>query len=718
MLRLKPTNKCRKYNIAEYSKIPVSSSFQNFSSIPIFKFQTKAKEFPLNTNIINKYAPIRIQERFYKSHAPKTIEIPQNNNKSTTENKPKPKPTDKTKTLSTWKIITSMGEYLWSKDNKAFKIRVVAAVGLLLTSKILNVQVPYFFKEILDSLNSKLPTVLQDTNELITPMVVLPTSLIIMYGFAKLGSSLFNELRNTVFSEVAHQAVRSVSKKTFSHLHNLDLSYHLNRETGSLFKIIDRGSRGITWGLNAMVFHIIPTIFELILVCSILSTHYGHIYTVITISTIILYTIFTIAITQWRTQFRKDLNNTEESANSKIIESLLNYETVKYFNNEKYELERYDESLKLIANLSQKTQTSLGLLNFGQNFIFALAFTGIMYLSANQVIRGEMTIGDMVMLNGFLMQLSMPLNFLGTVYREFRQSLTDMENMFIILEQKSSLVERPNAVPLSLPLNPHYTPLSPQLNINNNNNNNNINNDENINNNININNGEREINCEFLSGDIEFRNVAFGYDENRLILNNFNLTIKEGKTIAFVGESGSGKSTIIRLLFRFYDPKSGDVLINGHNLKDLQLESLRKQISVIPQDTILFNDTLFQNILYGNVNASKEQVYLASRLAQIDQTVKKLSMGYNTKVGERGLKLSGGEKQRVAIARALLKGSPILLCDEATSSLDSNTEKEIIKELYQLAKNRTTIVIAHRLSTVVDCDEIIVLGNGIFFFFY
>ena len=556
-------------------------------------------------------------------------------------------------TAVSWeKMMKNLAQYVWPKGEPALQARVTVAMGLLIGAKILNLQVPFLFKNIIDTLN-------------IPDIVIMPAGIILAYGAARMGVSIFNELRNAVFANVAQRAVREIAKKTFLHLHSMDLSFHLGRETGGLSRIIDRGSRGITWVLNAIVFHMFPTILEVSLVCGVLTVKCGPQFAVLTLGTIITYAAFTLGVTQWRTKFRKQMNSIDNIAGAKVIDSLLNYETVKYFNNEKYEADRYDECLKVYQKAALKTQSSLSFLNAGQNIIFSTALAGMMYLAAGQVVEGGMTVGDLVMVNGLLFQLSIPLNFLGSVYREMRLSLTDMENMFSLLENNASIKDSPDAVPLKLE-----------------------------------------------GGEIEFRNVSFGYTNDREIFKNLSFKIPPRSKVAFVGESGSGKSSILRLLYRFYDIQNGSILIDGQDLSSLKIDSIRKEIGVIPQDTVLFNDTLYHNIAYGNLSASEDEIMEASRKAQIDSVVKKLPNGYETQVGERGLKLSGGEKQRVAIARAILKDPRILFCDEATSSLDSTTEYEVVSHLNSIAKDRTTVVIAHRLSTVVDADKIFVLKDG------
>jgi len=566
--------------------------------------------------------------------------------------------------MSSRYILRAMLDFVWPKTGKQVKTRVLIALGLLLISKLLNITVPFMFKYIVDELNTG-RTLNTDTTQ--STILSTITALLIGYGAARAGAALFGELRNAIFANVAHRSIRELAKKVFSHIHNLDLSFHLGRQTGALSKAIDRGTKGISFVLSALVFNIVPTIFEVGLVSGVLWYKFGFSYGAIAFSCIAGYTAFTFAVTQWRTKFRVQMNKADSEAGNRAVDSLINFETVKYFNNEQHELERYDKTLSEYETASIKTQTSLAMLNFGQNAIFSLGITGIMLLAAGGISDGTMTVGDLVAVNGLVFQLSLPLNFLGSVYREVKQSIVDMETMFRLTMVESSVKEKDKAQKLDI--TPEHS-------------------------------------------SIVFDNVTFGYTEGQKILDKLSFVVPSGKKVAIVGGSGSGKSTIVRLLFRFYDPQNGEIRVNDQNIQAISLSSLRKAIGVVPQDSILFHDSIFYNINYGNLKASKEAVYEAAKLAEVHNAILRMPKKYDTVVGERGLKLSGGEKQRISIARALLKDPIILVYDEATAHLDTTTEQAILNSLRKLTRNRTSIVIAHRLSTVTDADKIIILEHG------
>jgi len=548
-----------------------------------------------------------------------------------------------------WKAIRSLLPYIWQ-----FKARVAIALSLLIIAKFANVGIPLALKGAVDALDPQQ----QD-------IIYLPIAMFITYGCLRLASSLFSELRDALFAKVIYRSVRHVAGNIFEHLHKLSLRFHLQRQTGGISRDIERGTRGISFLMNFMIFNILPTLVEIALVTIILLTKYDSIYAIITTTTILFYIIYTLVITEWRMRFRRAMNDMDSQANNQAVDSLLNYETVKYFNNEQYELRRYDEKLTIWEGSAIKNQTSLSLLNVGQGAIIAIGLTLLMILVGQGVVDGKLSLGDLVLINAFLLQLYLPLGFLGFVYREIRHSLADMERMFTLLDEAQETVDEVGAASLIVE-----------------------------------------------HGNIQFNHVDFYYDSNRAILHDINFTIEAGKKLAIVGASGSGKSTLIRLLYRFYDPQAGSITIDGQDIRDVNQHSLRQAIGVVPQDTVLFNDTIYHNILYGNPKVDKQAVIDAAKQAHIHDFIEKLPLGYKTLVGERGLKLSGGEKQRVAIARTLLKNPKILIFDEATSALDSHSEQMINQQLQSISTNKTTLAIAHRLSTIIDADTILVLDHG------
>lgn len=566
-------------------------------------------------------------------------------------------------------MLKSLFKTIWPKNNLNFKIRVIIALSLLVGAKILNVQVPFYFKQIIDTMN------IDWTNEVGVFLTVIG-SLILAYGGARFGAVLFGELRNAIFASVAQLAIRRVAYNTFVKLLNMDLQFHLSRQTGGLTRAIDRGTKGISYVLSAMVFHIIPITLEISIVCGILTYNYGASFAAMTFVTMLAYSIFTIQTTAWRTKFRRQANNADNQAANVALDSLINYESVKIFNNELYQASKYDKALMKYQQSSVKIATSLAFLNSGQNFIFTLALTAMMYMGCQGVYTGELTVGDLVLINQLVFQLSVPLNFLGSVYRELKQSLLDMENLFQLQNQPIRIKEIPNAPPLKL--------------------NNNINNNSS------------------LPGEIRFENVLFGYHPDRPILNNASFTIPAGQKVAIVGPSGSGKSTILRLIFRFYDINQGRILIDGQDISKVLLESLRKLIGIVPQETPLFNDTILENIRYGRLDASDEEIYRVINQVQLNKLIDDLPDGVQTIVGERGMMISGGEKQRLAMARLLLKRAPITFFDEATSALDTHTEQALLKTIRLVFKqqHQTNVSIAHRLRTIADADKIIVLNKG------
>ncbi|UZJ54753.1 hypothetical protein CBS101457_004073 [Exobasidium rhododendri] len=576
-----------------------------------------------------------------------------------------PKTTLKEQRTADWSIIRKLIGHIWPKGDTGTKTRVILALALLIGGKLLNVQVPFFFKAIVDQLNETVNAPLDMTNP--NTVWVVAGASILGYGLARIGASAFSELRNAVFANVAQHSIRKVARSVFTHLLRLDLGWHLSRQTGGLTRAIDRGTKGISFLLTSIVFHIIPTALEITMVCGILSYKCGTSFAAVTVITMAGYAWFTIRTTSWRTKFRKEANAADNRGATTSVDSLLNYEAVKYFNNEKHEIAKYDLALAEYEKSSVKVATSLAALNTGQNVIFSSSLTLMMLLAAQGVVNGTMTIGDLVLVNQLVFQLSLPLNFLGTVYRELRQSLVDMETMFNLENVKVKVFDDPTAAPIKIQ-----------------------------------------------GGEIRFENVTFGYHPDRLIFKDCSFTIPAGLKTAFVGPSGCGKSTIFRLLFRFYEPQSGRILIDGQDIRNVNLESLRKAIGVVPQDTPLFNDDILHNIRYGRLDATDEEVYSAAKRAKVDNIFQSLPDGYRTKVGERGLMISGGEKQRLAIARLLLKDPDILFLDEATSALDTFTEASLMRDLNEtlLKTQKTAIFVAHRLQTISDSDLIIVLQNG------
>ena len=560
-----------------------------------------------------------------------------------------------------WAIMKEMARYLWPKNDLGARARVATALALLVASKVLNVQVPFYFKNIVDSMNV-------DFAALGGTAWTVGGAMIVAYGATRIGAAVFQEIRNAIFASVAQKAIRRVACNVFEHLLRLDLNFHLSRQTGGLTRAIDRGTKGISFLLTSMVFHIIPTVLEISMVCGILAYQYGPQFAAITAATMVAYTSFTVITTSWRTKFRKQANAADNAGATVAVDSLINFEAVKYFNNEKYEVGRYDTALSNYEKASIKVTTSLSFLNAGQNLIFSSALSGMMYLAANGIANGSLTIGDLVMVNQLVFQLSIPLNFLGSVYRELRQSLLDMETLFNL--QKVNIAVKEPEKPKSLQLTK--------------------------------------------GGEIKFESVSFGYHEYRPILRNMSLTIPAGQKIAIVGPSGCGKSTILRLLFRFYDTQEGRILIDDQDIRDVSLQSLREAIGVVPQDTPLFNNTIEHNIRYGNMNASSQDVRNAAKRARVHEIVDGLPEGYNTMVGERGMMISGGEKQRLAVSRLILKDPPLLFFDEATSALDTYTEQSLLQNINSILKEkaRTSVFVAHRLRTIFDSDKIIVLKDG------
>jgi len=536
----------------------------------------------------------------------------------------------------------------------AYKGRALLALLCLIFAKWANVSVPLVLKQIIDSFDGK-PS----------QLLVLPVSLLLAYGAFRLLSSLFNELRDTIFARVRYHAMRQLARRVMQHLHKLSLRFHLERKTGAISRDIERGTRSVSSLMNFMVFSTIPIIVEFSLVAFILLKNYDWIFTLVTFGTVFLYIAFTLLMTEWRMEHRHAMNRLDSEANTHAFDSLINYETVKYFNNEKLEQKRYDNILEQWEDVAVKSQSTMSMLNFGQGSIIALGVTVIMFLATSGVVKGNMSIGDLVMVNAFMLQLFIPLNALGIIYRQIKYTLADMDLVFKLLELQPEIEDATNAKELRIK-----------------------------------------------GGEVHFDHVYFSYQDERKILHDINFTIPAGKTVAVVGFSGSGKSTLVRLLFRFYDTIKGRILIDGQDVKTITQDSLRSAIGIVPQDTVLFNETILYNIQYGNLSANEDEVKQAAKMAHIYDFIESLPDGWNTMVGERGLKLSGGEKQRVAIARTILKNPPILLFDEATSSLDTATEQAIQKTLREISSNTTTLIIAHRLSTIVDADIILVMESG------
>jgi len=565
-------------------------------------------------------------------------------------------PEPREKLVEGLRALRGLGPYLWPRDSIELRVRVVLALALLIAGKLVNITVPLFYKEAVDALSG---------TGTAAAAIAVPVGVILAYGLARVLSQGFNELRNGVFAKVAQRAVRRIALSAFRHIHSLSLRFHLERRTGGLARAVERGIAGIEFLLSFMLFNVIPTLFEIVIVSAILWRLYNWTFAAVTLATIVTYIAFTFIVTDWRVRFRREMNERNSEANTKSVDSLLNYETVKYFANEEHEAQRYDRALHAYERAAVKSETTLALLNVGQGAIIASGLIGIMLLAGHGVAAGQMTVGDFVLVNTYLIQLYTPLNFLGMVYRNIKQSLTDLEQMMALIKIKPEIEDRRGAPSLAVK-----------------------------------------------RGAVVFRHVDFRYDPRREILRDVDFAVPPGGSVAIVGPSGAGKSTIARLLFRFYDVTDGAIEIDGEDIRDVTQDSLRRAIGVVPQDTVLFNDTIYYNIAYGRPGASRGEIEEAARLAHIHDFIAALPDGYQTMVGERGLKLSGGEKQRVAIARVILKAPKILIFDEATSALDTKTEREIQASLAEVAAGHTTLAIAHRLSTVVDADQILVLEAG------
>jgi ABC-type transport system involved in Fe-S cluster assembly fused permease/ATPase subunit len=551
-----------------------------------------------------------------------------------------------------WTTLRKLLPYLWQ-----YRWRVVFALAFMVGAKVANVSVPLLLKELVDSLALKPGDV--------RAVMVVPLGLLIAYGGLRLSTTLFTELRELVFAKATEGTARSISLSVFRHLHSLSLRFHLERQTGGMTRDIERGTRAVHSLISYSPYSIVPTLIEVVMVLTLLGVKFDAWFAWITLAALAVYITFTVTITNWRTQFRKQVNELDSTSHSRAIDSLLNYETVKYFNNEAFEAGRYDESLERLRRAQLKAQATLSMLNAGQQLIIAIGLVGMLWLATRGVVEGRMTLGDLVMVNAFMIQLYIPLNFLGVIYREIKQSLTDLDKMFTLMEREREVDDAPGAQPLRV-----------------------------------------------THGHVKFERVNFSYEPARPILHDVSFEIPAGKTVAVVGPSGSGKSTLARLLYRFYDVNSGAISVDGQDIRQVTQGSVREAIGIVPQDTVLFNDTVAYNIAYGRTGATREQVEAAARAARIHDFIVSTPKGYETAVGERGLKLSGGEKQRVAIARTLLKNPPIMIFDEATSALDSANERAIQAELQGVARNKTALVIAHRLSTVVEAHQILVMEQG------
>jgi len=558
-------------------------------------------------------------------------------------------------------VIKAVLPYLWPKSRKDIQFRVVLAMLALILGEILGVLAPYFYGVSVDALAPG-----AGENQTIFMLTAGALGMVVAYGVMRILSVGFSQLRDVIFARVGQRALRQLALETFRHMHRLSLRYHITRKTGGLSRVMERGVKGVEFLLRFMLFSIGPLILKLLIVAGIFYLEFGFAYMAIVLITIVLYIWFTFSVTEWRVKVRKEMNDKDTDANQKAIDSLLNFETVKYFGAEEREALRYDESMRGYEAAALKTSYSLAFLNFGQTLLITSGLIAVMIMAAMGVQRGEFSVGDFVMANAYMIQITMPLGFLGTVYREIRQALVDMGEMFDLLGQPEEVTDTKNASDLIIK-----------------------------------------------GGQIEFDNISFGYDQERVILSNLSLTINKGETVAIVGPSGSGKSTIGRLIFRFYDVNNGSIRIDGQDIRDVTQASVHNSIGIVPQDTVLFNDTIGYNIAYGREDASNDDIVAAAKSAKIHDFIISLTDGYNTTVGERGLKLSGGEKQRVGIARTLLKNPPILVLDEATSALDSETERNIQESLRGLGSGRSVITIAHRLSTVVDADQIVVLEKGV-----